>query len=970
VDFELENGGYGYTANSEILVSERVLTLSNVIYQATNITANVYFDVFETFSQPLANVVYISANGVQANLTGNVAVNTTSTNVTGTATLFTTELEVGDYLSVFVNTTVMDTRQIESITNNTLLTVNGAFSHANTDTDHAKFITMEVGGNVHVYYANNLLAGSGRILELTEANIYAGEAFVALTYANVDQLSVFNANLSGNVVLVQNSVNIVGRVFNANVTGNAFIRSHRLDIFGDGTRWDKEFQAPIANIAGSVTVNTTSTAVIGSGSFDFTNFVVGQYLAVYSNTTNWHARQINAITNSTHLTVTSVWPFANATGANAALSYPHDYITAHKNTTVYEIRRINSIANATYMTIGEKFTFTEANAVHGNTVNTATKYLIFNANQTGTVAFTAGNNTVTGTGTTFSPEFDAGDFIAAWNNSTAYEMRVINSVESATSLTLVNGFSFTGSGNTFANVQPNTEIIFGTRVALHTNSTSYVVRQVNTVVNATALTLQSRMATNHSNSIARLGNVTTTARLYYETNTINMNVSTYEDKTATGNVMAIGANMIFNVIDVSGSFEEDEEIYQKDNLNFEIGNSSLISYVTTVGSNGILRIQNSAGLFKAGLTVYGRSSGATANVLTVTFNIGVIDVENTFTTLDGNFFVGNTLGSNGAVSVVSEGSGASFEISPDLIYPEYIDTCNVFIRDFINVDLDAYAYGFDGNTSANLTNGTIFDALDFANTEFGKIYAITGINQGSDYTVAPFVKVFEPKSFIYKEKDTILRILTNPDSFTNGEVITQSASGARGLLVDSNNTHMFLERLRILDINEFVLTTNSTTRIVGTDSGAIANVDQVDVNYRTQYIGFNALVDAEVLTEEGAITALSVLNSGFGFANGETVNVASGSKTGTAVAVLEHQGFGNGFYREKGGFLSDQKKLYDGYYYQDFSYEVQSKLTLDRYRDMLKQVLHVAGTKYFGALVHKVLANTNLDIEEAEITIE
>jgi len=98
--------------------------------------------------------------------------------------------------------------------------------------------------------------------------------------------------------------------------------------------------------------------------------------------------------------------------------------------------------------------------------------------------------------------------------------------------------------------------------------------------------------------------------------------------------------------------------------------------------------------------------------------------------------------------------------------------------------------------------------------------------------------------------------------------------------------------------------------------------------------------------------------------------VASGSKTGTAVAVLEHQGFGNGFYREKGGFLSDQKKLYDGYYYQDFSYEVQSKLTLDRYRDMLKQVLHVAGTKYFGALVHKVLANTNLDIEEAEITIE
>ena len=51
------------------------------------------------------------------------------------------------------------------------------------------------------------------------------------------------------------------------------------------------------------------------------------------------------------------------------------------------------------------------------------------------------------------------------------------------------------------------------------------------------------------------------------------------------------------------------------------------------------------------------------------------------------------------------------------------------------------------------------------------------------------------------------------------------------------------------------------------------------------------------------------------------------------------------------GFLSGTKKLYDAYYYQDYSYEVRSSVTLDKYEAMLKQLLHVAGTVYFANTV-------------------
>ena len=52
--------------------------------------------------------------------------------------------------------------------------------------------------------------------------------------------------------------------------------------------------------------------------------------------------------------------------------------------------------------------------------------------------------------------------------------------------------------------------------------------------------------------------------------------------------------------------------------------------------------------------------------------------------------------------------------------------------------------------------------------------------------------------------------------------------------------------------------------------------------------------------------------------------------------------------------------VHDGDYYQEYSYEVLTKISFDRYSDMFKKVMHVAGTKFFGSA---------LVVEEANVAM-
>ena len=119
------------------------------------------------------------------------------------------------------------------------------------------------------------------------------------------------------------------------------------------------------------------------------------------------------------------------------------------------------------------------------------------------------------------------------------------------------------------------------------------------------------------------------------------------------------------------------------------------------------------------------------------------------------------------------------------------------------------------------------------------------------------------------------------------------------------------------------------------------------------FSGLNAEVSANVVTANGAVGSLIVLDSGYGYERFDLSSFARendpDATLGIAKAIVERQGKGEGFYQYTKGFLSQDKYIHDGDFYQDYSYELVSRVPYERYSEMLKKVLHVAGTKMFPA---------------------
>jgi hypothetical protein len=520
--------------------------------------------------------------------------------------------------------------------------------------------------------------------------------------------------------------------------------------------------------------------------------------------------------------------------------------------------------------------------------------------------------------------------------------------------------SYTAGTGTFA----NGDMVY-TWAAGVVNGTGRVIRSEPTSVSTGSLLI----------SILS-GNLNHTT-LYSAGNTINVTKDAYVNATAVANTIGYYSNVVFTVSQKTGNFNTNEEIYQLSNAGVKIANGSLTAYAAETATTGTLRITNVAGVFVTNKRLYGEGSGASANLQTQRLYVGIIDSVNTFYSSNGNYLIFANSLTNGTITSISSGALANVDFSNNMIYTETVDIGADLLRDYLNVPINALTYGFPQMPSGNLTNGTLSDQLaDIESYMIGKIYQLTGINRGSGYNLGPIVKIYDPLVAHRYINDNELRITGTTKPFLIGELVTQDTAGisSRGIIKEANDTHMFVERLRFMDSNNFVVTSNTATKLTGTTSGATANVTTVYTDPTSGIMGLNANVSAEAKTVSGAVTNLAIMDSGFGYVKSDSLRFAKpGAPTddenaGLAFANLINQGYSQGYYKRKGGWLSDQTKLYDGWYYQDYSYEIRASITLNKYEDMLKQLLHVAGTKYFGAFVYPTTTQINTSFHNAVVT--
>ena len=133
---------------------------------------------------------------------------------------------------------------------------------------------------------------------------------------------------------------------------------------------------------------------------------------------------------------------------------------------------------------------------------------------------------------------------------------------------------------------------------------------------------------------------------------------------------------------------------------------------------------------------------------------------------------------------------------------------------------------------------------------------------------------------------------------------------------------------------------------------------------------FYWIVAADARAANGIVTAVEVVDSGFGYQHNANLTLRS---TNTEIDIIvsgranvSTTGTGPGYWASKESFLNT-KYIHDNDFYQSHSYVIESGLSLNKYRDILLQSTHIAGTRLFGRVFKESVANVAISVSNNQI---
>ncbi|MDR3502874.1 MAG: hypothetical protein P4L79_09850 [Legionella sp.] len=459
------------------------------------------------------------------------------------------------------------------------------------------------------------------------------------------------------------------------------------------------------------------------------------------------------------------------------------------------------------------------------------------------------------------------------------------------------------------------------------------------------------------------GNLASNTLFYNQGNAIHANTTLggYTDYTANGTILNLPDYNTIVYSNASGVFETGEIVNQVD-INNNIISTGTINSISVSGTSGNLSISNST-IFYTNTNIIGTTSGTSAFVNSLILDIGVKS-NSTFTISGNNYIYSNNYFTSGVVIATSSGFGANCNITTNFNFTENVN---------INTDLLGPYLSLVVNSAFGGLSTVIGSVLHYQNFNIGTITGLTGINPGINYNFSPDVSVYDPWIYPYELQDYIFNIANPTGVFLQGEVVTQTALGEKGLVTFANSSLVKIRRLKFEE-NWVTSNTSTTTQLVGQTSNYTANLVSYTTDTSSKYAGINATISTNVISSAGYVSNLKVIDSGFGFNRsldqtgyGDYVDLVTfssldGERNGTAFALLEKQGQSEGYWEDQNGFASSTKKMYDGNYYQEFSYDVKTSIAPSKYQDMFKRLLHVAGKKWFGTIETITYTGSNTEI--------
>lgn len=244
------------------------------------------------------------------------------------------------------------------------------------------------------------------------------------------------------------------------------------------------------------------------------------------------------------------------------------------------------------------------------------------------------------------------------------------------------------------------------------------------------------------------------------------------------------------------------------------------------------------------------------------------------------------------------------------------------------------------NTTNFIANGVVFYANNTAN------YIDLEHTEGTFPNTINYIL----KSIITTANSAII----SSTSFTSNTV-------AIGQVKNYIGDKLYVKRLQLDD--QFQINKS----IQGRASGTTANVVSIDSDINSDPVGLNASVNVKASTANGVISQIQIIDSGFGFSNDNEIEFSAPSdlRTGVVSNIRGGIGTGTGVYRTTKGFLSDLSKVHDGDYYQEYSYDIISRIPIEKYSSMFKKVMHTAGTRFFGSVLIDSLIDISVTVAKS-----
>lgn len=114
--------------------------------------------------------------------------------------------------------------------------------------------------------------------------------------------------------------------------------------------------------------------------------------------------------------------------------------------------------------------------------------------------------------------------------------------------------------------------------------------------------------------------------------------------------------------------------------------------------------------------------------------------------------------------------------------------------------------------------------------------------------------------------------------------------------------------------------------------------------------GNNAIITSTIAGGNGSITAIEIIDTGYGYVDNENVTLLSITNPSLVggTSIVYQSGRGSGRWLNRKSFPSDVMFIQDGFFYQNYSYQVVAQRMLSSYETLVRDLVHPSGVALFG----------------------